>query len=82
MLSTNLIKSACQPKKILEIKLVLSFFVVVSGAVDGVAKMSARLPGLLMGEDGTNEERGTGELLMLGVGVGLGDFGLKMLAIC
>lgn len=63
-------------------KLVLSCFAATSGSVDGVAKMSAKLPGLLIGDEGMNEARGTGVLVVLGVGVGLGDFGLKMFAIC
>lgn len=72
--------SACQPIKILAIKLVLSLPSIGLSAVVGEAKMSAKLPGLLIGEEGTKEARGTGVLLRLGLGVGLGDFGLKILA--
>ncbi len=74
-----MINNARQPIKILAMKLVLSETSLDLGSVEGEAKMSARLPGLLIGEEGRKEARGTGELLRLGLGVGLGDFGLKIL---
>lgn len=45
---------------------------------EGEEKMSDKLPGLLIGDDGTNDARGTGEFLGLCLGDGLGDFGLKI----
>lgn len=74
--STSLINSACQPINILEMNPMLSA-PSLDGSVEGEAKMSAKLPGLLIGDEGTKEARGTGELLRLGLG--LGDFGLKIL---
>lgn len=83
ILSTILINSACQPRKIFEIRLGDVTGVGLSEGV-GVVKMSARLPtlGVGVGEASVGVRLGRGVAVEVGRGVGEGDFLKRLVIAC